>query len=206
MGVRSRRREKARARYSSYSRHARSGSRIRTRMGECVHVSMRTARTTSLHDRVIFVGDAAHQVSPFGARGGNSGIQDADNLCWKLARVVHNESPASLLRTFDDERVEAANENILNSSRSTDFITPKSGASRRMRDAVLALSQQHPFARRLVNSGRLSTPTVHRSGISSTPDHDSFNCGPTSGAPAVDAPVTVKDRERVAARPTRRAL
>ena len=140
------------------------------------------------------MGDAAHQVSPFGARGGNSGIQDADNLCWKLARVVHNESPASLLRTFDDERVEAANENILNSSRSTDFITPKSGASRKMRDAVLALSQQHPFARRLVNSGRLSTPTVHRSGISSTPDHDSFTCGPTPGAPAVDAPVTVKDR------------
>ncbi len=41
-----------------------------------------------VHDRVIFVGDAAHQVSPFGARGGNSGIQDADNLCWKLARIV----------------------------------------------------------------------------------------------------------------------
>ena len=147
-----------------------------------------------LHDRVIFVGDAAHQVSPFGARGGNSGIQDADNLCWKLARVVHNESPASLLRTFDDERVEAANENILNSSRSTDFITPKSAASRKMRDAVLALSRQHSFARRLVNSGRLSTPTMHRPGASSTADHDAFACGPTTGAPAIDAPVTVKDR------------
>ncbi len=61
-----------------------------------------------VHDRVIFVGDAAHQVSPFGARGGNSGIQDADNLCWKLARVVRNESPASLLQTYNDERVEAA--------------------------------------------------------------------------------------------------
>ena len=46
-----------------------------------------------VHDRVIFVGDAAHQVSPFGARGGNSGIQDADNLCWKLARVVRDKSP-----------------------------------------------------------------------------------------------------------------
>ena len=118
-----------------------------------------------VHDRVIFVGDAAHQVSPFGARGGNSGIQDADNLCWKLARVVRDESPASLLQTYNDERVEAADENILNSSRSTDFITPKSSASRTMRDAVLALSQQHPFARRLVNSGRLSTPTVHRANV-----------------------------------------
>ena len=114
-----------------------------------------------VHGRVVFVGDAAHQVSPFGARGGNSGIQDADNLCWKLARVVRDESPASLFQTYNDERVEAADENILNSSRSTDFITPKSDASRKMRDAVLALSQQHPFARRLVNSGRLSTPTAH---------------------------------------------
>ena len=36
------------------------------------------------HDRVIFAGDAAHVVSPFGARGANSGIQDTDNLVWKL--------------------------------------------------------------------------------------------------------------------------
>lgn len=147
-----------------------------------------------LHDHVIFVGDAAHQVSPFGARGGNSGIQDADNLCWKLARVVRNESPAPLLQTYDDERAEAANENILNSARSTDFITPKSVASRKMRDAVLALSQQHPFARRIVNSGRLSTPTAHRASASSTPDNDSFSCAAMPGAPAVDAPVQVAGR------------
>lgn len=147
-----------------------------------------------VHDRVIFVGDAAHQVSPFGARGGNSGIQDADNLCWKVARIVRNESPASLLQTYNDERVEAANENILNSSRSTDFITPKSSASRQMRDAVLALSQQHAFARRLVNSGRLSTPTAHRANALATPDRDSFACALAPGAPAADAPVRVAGR------------
>jgi len=147
-----------------------------------------------VHDRVIFVGDAAHQVSPFGARGGNSGVQDADNLCWKLARIVRKDSPASLLETYNDERVEAANENILNSARSTDFITPKSVASRKMRDAVLALSRQHPFARRMVNSGRLSTPTAHRASASSTPDNDSFSCAPAPGAPAVDAPVQVAGR------------
>src|SRR5215207_3141858 len=104
-----------------------------------------------VHGRVVFVGDAAHQVSPFGARGANSGIQDADNLCWKLARVVRGDAPASLLESYNDERVEAADENIVNSSRSTDFITPKTKASHVLRDAVLALSQQHPFARRLVN-------------------------------------------------------
>src|SRR6476661_10016098 len=41
-----------------------------------------------LHGRVIFAGDAAHQVSPFGARGANSGLEDAENLAWKLDRVL----------------------------------------------------------------------------------------------------------------------
>ena len=41
-----------------------------------------------VHGRVIFVGDSAHIVSPFGARGGNGGIQDVDNLGWKLAAVL----------------------------------------------------------------------------------------------------------------------
>ena len=147
-----------------------------------------------IHDHIIFAGDAAHQVSPFGARGGNSGIQDADNLCWKLARVVRDESPVSFLQTYNDERIEAADENILNSSRSTDFITPKSGASRKLRDAVLALSKHHPFARRLVNSGRLSTPTAHRASVLATPDDDAFACMLTPGAPAIDAPLRIAGR------------
>ena len=45
-----------------------------------------------MHDRVVFVGDSAHQVSPFGARGGNGGVQDADNLAWKLAAVVQGRA------------------------------------------------------------------------------------------------------------------
>ncbi|MBC8117956.1 MAG: FAD-dependent oxidoreductase [Burkholderiaceae bacterium] len=145
-----------------------------------------------VHRRVIFVGDAAHQVSPFGARGANSGIQDADNLCWKLARVVQGGAPASLLESFDDERVQAADENIMNSSRSTDFITPKSNASRVLREAVLALSQQHPFARRIVNSGRLSMPTTHRESALSTPDRNVFGLGPVPGSPAEDAPLRIQ--------------
>ncbi|KZY30765.1 FAD-dependent oxidoreductase, partial [Roseovarius sp. HI0049] len=113
------------------------------------------------HGRVLFAGDAAHQVSPFGARGANSGIQDTDNLCWKLRLVLAGEAPDSLLDSYDTERVEAADENILNSSRSTDFITPKSTTSRLFRDAVLDLSEHHAFARPLVNSGRLSVPCAH---------------------------------------------
>jgi 3-(3-hydroxy-phenyl)propionate hydroxylase len=148
-----------------------------------------------VHGRVIFAGDSAHQVSPFGARGANSGFQDTDNLCWKLARVLKGESPPSLLESYNSERVEAAEENLLNSTRSTDFITPKSRASRTFRDAVLDLSREHPFARRLVNSGRLSRPTTYRSSPLSTPDRDVFGGTMVPGAPAADAPIRVAQRD-----------
>ena len=141
------------------------------------------------YGRVLFAGDAAHQVSPFGARGANSGIQDTDNLAWKLALVMQGRAPERLLDTYSDERVDAADENILNSTRATDFITPKSRMSRTFRDAVLELAEHHPFARRIVNSGRLSVPaTLTRSSLN-TPDTDTFGGGVPPGAPAIDAPV-----------------
>ena len=93
------------------------------------------------HGRVLFAGDAAHGVSPFGARGANSGVQDADNLAWKLGLVLTGRAPERLLDSYDDERVDAADENILNSTRSTDFITPKSAISKTFRDAVLRLAR-----------------------------------------------------------------
>ncbi len=103
--------------------------------------------------RVLFAGDAAHGVSPFGARGANSGVQDADNLGWKLAAVLREEAPDRLLDSYADEREYAADENIPHSTRATDFITPKSEVSRLFRDAVLALAKEHAFARSLVTAG-----------------------------------------------------
>ena len=145
------------------------------------------------HGRVLFAGDAAHVVSPFGARGANSGIQDADNLAWKLDLVMKGVAPDRLLDTYDAERTRAADENILNSTRSTDFITPKSNVSRTFRDATLGLAKQHAFARRLVNSGRLSVPAILADSPLNTPDRDpDFARGPGAmvpGAPAADAPV-----------------
>jgi 3-(3-hydroxy-phenyl)propionate hydroxylase len=82
------------------------------------------------HGRAVFVGDAAHQVSPFGARGANGGIQDVDNLGWKLELVLSGQAPERLLDSYDGERTLAADENIRNSTRSTYFITPKSAVSR----------------------------------------------------------------------------
>jgi 3-(3-hydroxy-phenyl)propionate hydroxylase len=145
------------------------------------------------HGRVLFAGDAAHQVSPFGARGANSGIQDADNLVWKLRLVLEGHAPESLLDTYSTERVAAADENLLNSTRSTDFITPKSQASRDLRNAVLTLTREHTFARTLVNSGRLSVPTHLADSPLNTPDVDAWDgpqgAGSAPGSPLADAPV-----------------
>ncbi|SMH54641.1 FAD-dependent oxidoreductase [Azospirillum agricola] len=145
------------------------------------------------HGRVFFAGDSAHQVSPFGARGANSGVPDADNLGWKLKLVIDGLAPDSLLDSYSDERVAAARENLLNSTRSTDFITPKSAMSRIFRDAVLELAAEYPFARSLVNSGRLSTPTTYSGSPLNTPDSDAFAGRMVPGAPATDAPVERSD-------------
>ena len=145
---------------------------------------------TFRHGRVLFAGDSAHQVSPFGARGANSGLQDTDNLIWKLKLVMDGLAPESLLDTYNAERVHGADENILNSSRSTDFITPKSEMSRIFRDAVLDLSEQHAFARPLVNSGRLSIPCTYDGSALNGPDCATMPARTRPGSPAPDAPMS----------------
>jgi 3-(3-hydroxy-phenyl)propionate hydroxylase len=146
-----------------------------------------------VHDRVIFVGDSAHVVSPFGARGGNGGIQDVDNLVWKLALILKGEAPPALLETYDEERVHGADENIRNSARATNFMTPKSPIERAFRDGVLALAADLPFARRLVNSGRLSVPCALAGMRLQTPDDGEVKGPMAPGAPCTDAPVTRSD-------------
>jgi 3-(3-hydroxy-phenyl)propionate hydroxylase len=143
------------------------------------------------HGRVLFVGDSAHQVSPFGARGANSGVQDADNLMWKLKLVIDGTAPEALLDSYDQERGAAADENLLNSTRSTDFMTPKTRIARVLRDAVLSLAEEVPAGRALVNSGRLSVPTALTDSPLNTPDSegDSFGGWMMPGAPLEDAPV-----------------
>ncbi len=143
------------------------------------------------HGHVLFAGDVAHQVSPFGARGANSGIQDTDNLCWKLKLVIDGKAPVSLLDTYSEERTFAADENLMNSTRSTDFITPKSKTSLTFRNAVLSLAREHKFARALVNSGRLSVPAYLTESRLNTPDSDTFEGDMVPGAPMDDAPMQV---------------
>ena len=146
-----------------------------------------------MHGRVVFVGDAAHQVSPFGARGANSGVEDAENLAWKLVAVLRGDAGEALIASYDHERMQAADENIGHSTRSTDFIAPRSPAERTLRNAVLSLAPHADFARRMVNSGRLSVASIYDTPLS-TPDQDSFSGSAQLGGPAVDAPMIAADK------------
>ncbi|MEM7425022.1 MAG: FAD-dependent oxidoreductase [Pseudomonadota bacterium] len=142
-----------------------------------------------VHDRVIFVGDSAHIVSPFGARGGNGGIQDVDNLGWKLAAVLDGSAGPALLESYNGERVHGADENIMNSSRSTNFMSPKDGAEQLFREAVLDLSAEAPFARLMVNSGRLSLPCTLDGAPLNGPDDDALPAVSRPGTAMPDAPL-----------------
>ena len=138
-----------------------------------------------VHSCVIFAGDSAHIVSPFGARGGNGGLQDVDALGWRLAAVCNGKDPA-ILTAYDRERQHGADENLLNSSRTTRFMSPAPGAERLFSDAVLHLAARAPFARPLVNSGRLSRPCTYPL---NAPDDPSLPVASRPGAVAPDAPI-----------------
>ncbi|HSG79777.1 MAG TPA: FAD-dependent oxidoreductase, partial [Acidimicrobiia bacterium] len=127
-----------------------------------------------VHGRVVFAGDAAHEIPPFGARGGNSGIQDADNLGWKLAAVVNGTADASLLDSYDAERGEAARANAGFAGQSARFVSPQTDAERLFRDAVIDLARRHEWARALVNTGRLSTATTYTDSPLVIPDDAVF--------------------------------
>jgi 3-(3-hydroxy-phenyl)propionate hydroxylase len=144
-----------------------------------------------IHGRVIFAGDAAHQVSPFGARGANSGLEDAENLAWKLDRVLRRISPEALLESYHIERSAAADENIRESTRSTDFMAPNSHQEARLRQAVLLLARETEFGKRMINAGRPSVPSIYDSPLS-TADCDAWRDGPRPGASMPDAPIAAR--------------
>ena len=147
-----------------------------------------------IHGRVVFAGDAAHQVSPFGARGANSGLEDAENVAWKLDRVLRGTSPDTLLESYHTERGAAADENIRESTRSTDFMAPASNQEARLRKAVLSLAKETEFGKRMVNGGRLSVPSIYDSPLS-TRDSEPWRGGPRPGASMPDAPIASRNGE-----------
>ncbi len=120
---------------------------------ECVH-AMR-------HGRVFLMGDSAKVVSPFGARGGNTGVADADNLAWKLAAVLSGKADGALLESYNDERLDAARQNVSVTNRTARFLRPADGTERVFRQAAIGLAKQHPFARALINTGRMAVANAY---------------------------------------------
>ncbi|NMM10734.1 MAG: NAD(P)-binding protein [Polaromonas sp.] len=111
--------------------------------------------------RVFFMGDTAKVVCPFGARGGNTGVADADNLAWKLAAVLRGRAHPTLLESYNDERLEAAQQNLTVTNRTARFLRPADGMERCFRNAAIGLAKQHPFARSLVNTGRMAVANTY---------------------------------------------
>ena len=122
-----------------------------------VKKSQKNTLPNAVHSsQVFFIGDSAKVVSPFGARGGNTGIADADNLAWKLAAVMHGHAAPSLMQSYHAERHEAATTNVQVTNRTARFLRPADGAEKLFRTATIALAKQHAFARALVNTGRMA--------------------------------------------------
>jgi 3-(3-hydroxy-phenyl)propionate hydroxylase len=133
--------------------------------------------------RIFFAGDVAHVMNPFGARGGNSGVQDAENIAWKLAAVIAGLAPERLLDSYSEERRAAAQHNIHVTTRTIRFLAPRSPFEHRFRDAVLDLARRFPFARALVNTGRLSVAF----------DYAASSLTTTGGGAVPNIPVTLPD-------------
>ena len=93
--------------------------------------------------RVLLAGDAAHVHSPKGGQGLNIGVQDAVNLGWKLAQVVHGTSPESLLETYHAERHPVGARVLRNTMALTavDRGDDRSGALREMLTELLQMDE-----------------------------------------------------------------
>lgn len=156
--------------------------------------------------RVLLAGDCAHLVAPFGARGLNSGVGDAENAAWKLAFVLHGWAPDTLLDTYDEERLSAAHENLEVTSDTMRFLVPQDESEWDARRSLLEEAAGNPEAQTRVDSGRFAEPFWYVDSPLTTADPDRKFAGrpPRGEMPAVvpgvllpDSPVSVVDRPDV---------
>lgn len=146
------------------------------------------------HGRVLLAGDAAHLVPIFGVRGANSGIDDADNLAWKLALVIRGTASPQLLSSYSHERVAAAHENLAYGRKSTEFMAPPNFAFELMRTAVLGLAGRHAGLRPLINPRQTSAICYRDSPLNAWPERSAaFAAGPVPGQVLPECPVTLAD-------------
>ncbi|WP_017580453.1 FAD-dependent monooxygenase [Nocardiopsis valliformis] len=156
--------------------------------------------------RILLAGDNAHLVAPFGARGLNSGVQDAENAAWKLAYVRDGWAGEELLESYHTERHAAALENADVTSATMRFLVPQDEAERERRISVLRQAVTDAQAHPDVDSGRLAEPFWYTGSALTTacPERPFGGRPPRGQAPAPcpgvilpDAPVTVAGRPEV---------
>ena len=140
------------------------------------------------HGRIFFIGDSAHIVPIFGVRGLNNGLADADNIAWKLARVLHGEADQRLLDSYSPERRGATLDVFSNATKSTRFMTPPTRGWRLAREAALSLSLKHEFPRGLANPRQMQPYTYSGSPLTPYAARDAeFTSGPPCGSFAPNA-------------------
>jgi 2-polyprenyl-6-methoxyphenol hydroxylase-like FAD-dependent oxidoreductase len=149
-------------------------------------------------DSTFLAGDAAHVMSPFGARGLNSGVADAENLAWKLAWVLRGEADPSLLDSYEAERRPVARENLAVTDATMRFLAPHGPIRRAWRNLVLGMAPRSAWFRRRVNSGRLAEPATYSSAASGSTEPGRPGIG--SVAPDVPLPEGGRLRDRVGRR------
>ncbi|MBK8468785.1 MAG: FAD-dependent monooxygenase [Candidatus Phosphoribacter sp.] len=139
--------------------------------------------------RLLMAGDGAHLVAPFGARGLNSGVPDAENAAWKVAFVMRGWADPSLIDTYHDERHAAATENLDVTAATMRFLVPQSDAERAQRLAILEAAGTDPEARAQVNSGRMAEPFWYvDSPLTTASETHPFHGRPPKGEDPVAAP------------------
>jgi 2-polyprenyl-6-methoxyphenol hydroxylase-like FAD-dependent oxidoreductase len=165
----------------------------------------RVAEVFGAAGRAFLAGDAAHLYAPFGARGLNSGAQDAENLAWKLAFVRRGWAPPSLLDSYDDERSAAARENLRVTSATMEFLVPQTDELRRRRREVLERALADPDAISQIDSGKLAEPYWYTASPLTTPGPplDGFPLKPGSSRPPVPGVICPDGPCRAEGTPTR---
>ena len=139
---------------------------------------------------MIFAGDAAHQVSPFGARGANTGVQDVDNLAWKLKLVLDGARARGAARQLPrGARLRRRRQPAATPPARPTSSRPRARSACAFATRCWSWPRTEPFARPLVNSGRLSTPTPYLQSSLNTPDEDAFAGPMKPGTNCADAPV-----------------
>lgn len=135
------------------------------------------------HGHVLFVGDAAHLLPIFGIRGANTGLQDAENLGWKLAAVLRGRAGDGLLDSYSHERVAAAREICDEAGKSTRLMDPPTRGYRVMRAVILSFACTEDFCRPMLH-WRTSRPHDHADSVLNAPESDPFAGGIAPGSVA----------------------